>query len=512
MSDDFAKPESLWAILARDHLLTACFFLLLAVGLAPLLATPVLPFIDMNVTIAHGSILFDVMGHKEPFGSAFEINPLPVPYWTIYILSGVLDAIGGALFAARAVVALAIFVLPLSVMRLLVALRRDPRLGLWAFMFNWERNLWAGWVAYILGIALALWTIAWLLEVESLSDAVKTTVLTALVAITHAQALAFLAVAGLLLFFTRARTLKETGLYVLSLAGGLIAMRPWLEDVFADVHTTSGLKQSFELQEHTVSDKLAKLYAHTFDVFAGDYETWTTGFMFLLLFAGPIAIAAATRSRRGAPLAPPIAITLAALALYVVLPFALKGPGGVFHKHNYVRYAMVMLIGLLTIPRPWLRGKAALWLVPGLVLALAMDVQMYRHLRHFSRRMVALQSLASQIPPRSYVLPIVGERNDPTCRMAPLSGVASLMIASRKSYTPQLWSIRHVPILFTPKAPPRARGSKVTKGLLRRYDYVLVQGLGHDPFPRSKDKLPVELLGEADIWRLYRVDREAAAR
>jgi hypothetical protein len=199
---------TLWRTFRRDRLLAVCFIALSIAGLAPLFASPILPFGDWNKVAGHAAILWDVAFGDGVLAHHFEINTTPVPYWTGFVISAIFSAIGGVLFAAKMGIAIIIVGLPLAVTRLLVALKRDPRLGLWAFILNYDRNMWAGWVAYLLGMAMVLWTIAWLLEVDSWPQALKVSLLSALVAVTHSQALAYLAVAGFLLYLVQP-TLKR---------------------------------------------------------------------------------------------------------------------------------------------------------------------------------------------------------------------------------------------------------------------------------------------------------------
>ena len=55
--------------------------------------------------------------------------------------------------------------LPLSMLRLALALGRDPRLSLWGFLVSWDHNLFAGWHAYGLGMAIGFVVLAKLVEV-----------------------------------------------------------------------------------------------------------------------------------------------------------------------------------------------------------------------------------------------------------------------------------------------------------------------------------------------------------
>jgi hypothetical protein len=501
---------TLWRAFRRDRLLAIGFVLLAVAGLLPLFFTPILPFIDWNKVTGHGAILWDVAFGDGVLAHHFRINTTPVPYWTGFIITAILASIGGVLFAAKAMVAMLIVGMPLAVMRLLVALKRDPRLGLWAFLLNYERNMWAGWIAYLLGMAMVLWTLAWLLEADTWKKALKATLMSALIAVTHSQALAYLAAAGLLLYLVQP-SFKRAAIHTLGLSGGLVAVLPWLGDVAYKVSakaTTAKLSDSFLLDMHTPDERISSFYDYTFHVFAGEFTSWIPVLALVLLLAGPVLVASVGRPIRDARLAPALLIMLAAALLYAVLPFSLRAPD-IFHKHNYVRYGSFILVGLLLVPRQRLRGRAALALAPGIVLALAMDWHTARHFSRFSPSVEPFLEIMAAVKPNSRLLPIIVQKDDPTCAMAPIGGLHGLLAADAHSFDPYFFGSKHVPITYRPGKGIR---SPVFHGRrfdwdkdLRRYDYVWIQGLHGDPFIKDKGERPVKLVLEAGMWRLYEV-------
>jgi hypothetical protein len=499
---------TLWRKFRDDRLLAVCFVVLSIAGVAPLLATPILPFGDWNKVAGHGAILWDVAFGDGVLAHHFEVNTTPVPYWTGFVITAVLASIGGVLFAAKAFVALIIVGLPLAVMRLMVALKRDPRLGLWAFMLNYERNLWAGWTAYLLGMAMVLWTLAWLLEATTWRRALKPFLLSALVAVTHSQALAYLAVAGLLLYLVQP-TLKRAAIHTLGLSGGLVAILPWLGAV-ADKLAGRAVTSSFSVDMHTPDERIAGFYDYTFHVFDGEFTSWVPVLALCLLLCGPIVVASVGRRIPEARLRPALLITLAAALLFALLPFSLRGPG-IFHKHNYVRYATFILVGLLLVPRQRLRRGAAFALAPGIVVALAMSWHVTRQMYGFRTTVAPFLEIIDATRPNTRLLPIIASRAYPGWPAVSLGGLHGLLAGEKRCFDPYFFGTKHVPITYR---PGRGIKSPVFHGRrfdwekdLRRYDYVWIQGLDGDPFVTRKRTWPVELVLEAGMWRLYEVKK-----
>ncbi len=123
----------LYRALRGDPLLLALTVLLTLAAWAPLCVTPFLPFSDLHNNVAAASMLFDAATGRGTIGYHYHVNMEP-PTRTGRATSScaAASAVGGVLFAAKAFVAFLAVLLPLSVMRLLLALRRSPRLGLWA--------------------------------------------------------------------------------------------------------------------------------------------------------------------------------------------------------------------------------------------------------------------------------------------------------------------------------------------------------------------------------------------
>jgi hypothetical protein len=493
--------------LRRDQTLAVVFVMLLTAALLPLLRTPFLPFVDLHNNVGAASMLFAAVKGDAPAAEFYAVNWSPVPYWTGYVVIAIADKVGGALFAAKAICALVIVLLPVSVMRLLIALGRSPRQAIGAFLLTWDRNLYAGWVSFLLGMGIAFVALAWLIESDDWKQALKVTGLTALVALTHPQALAYLGVAGIGVTFACRRTLRSFSLNVLGLSGGLVAIVPWLHSRLSPV-PEGKLERAFSFKWHSAAEKATNLFDHVFGDFAGRFESGLPVLAFVLLLLGPLCLAM-LRPRSRAPFLPALVLTLSALALYAVLPFSIRGP--VTQKHNYVRYASFILYGMLLIPRPRLQGRAFLALVPAIAVALAMNRHVGRQLASVATRAAPFKEIIAAMEPGRRLLPMIYEIEDPACAMAPYSQLHSYASAVKNLYDPYFFDNRFTPVIYRGHLPHPANWRSVDRitfdAHIRHYDYVIVQGLGHDPFV-GKGRLagsPVQLRRQAGMWRLYAV-------
>jgi hypothetical protein len=199
---------SLIASFASDRPLALATLCLSVSVCVPMVVTPFLPLPDAAAHIGASTLMREAMFGHGLAAYHYKVNWAPVPYWTLYLLQGFGAWIVGPLAAAKITVGLVIVGMPLATMRLLTALGRDPRLGLWAFALSWEHNLYAGWISFLMGMALALVAAAWLIEAKTFRDALKIAALSALIAVTHAQAVVYLAIVSLFLLraFNSSRT------------------------------------------------------------------------------------------------------------------------------------------------------------------------------------------------------------------------------------------------------------------------------------------------------------------
>ncbi|HEY4393319.1 MAG TPA: hypothetical protein VGP64_04625 [Polyangia bacterium] len=507
----YALPRTqttLRAAFAEDRVLLICTALLLVAALIPLFLTTFLPFSDLGINTASADLLWDAARGHQPVAHFYKLASGPVPYWTSYLFCAVVGQVFGPLVAAKVLTAVILALVPLGTMRLLLALGRDPRLGLWAFLAIWEHNLYAGWEGMMLGVGLTFFVLAWLIEAETLSDGLRLVPYTALIGLTHVHATALLGVAGAALALTRRPLGRRIALHAIALSGLLLAVAPWL--LGKVVSSGGGPPQSFSFDWDSPAQKLSRLFEFTLDNFSHRDGERVAAVAFVLLILGPLILgllpARGVRHRFTAAV-----LVGAAGALYLFLPFAVGGP--ISHWYTYPRFASVVLVWLLLIPTPRLRGWPALALVPGVLVALALDVKVAEQFHAFALQTRPFLEVIKQVPKGASVLPFTFDDgdSDPYLRLPPYHQFYAYITALTHGYSPYLWDNTSMPLNFRLENKPPAPGWDGKFSLDEHgshYDYLLVQGFEHqDPVAGATSSLGLHptLVIQTARWRLYRV-------
>jgi hypothetical protein len=192
------------------------------------------------------------------------------------------------------------------------------------------------------------------------------------------------------------------------------------------------------------------------------------------------------------------------------LPMSFYRP--VTHWYTYPRFATSILVALLLVPPvPVVRP---LLLVPGIALALALNVVTTGALHSFGARVRPFLQIADAVPVGARLLPLEYVDQDPATKLAPLGHLHSYASA-KGGFDPHLYDTSAVPIRYrTGMSIPRIGWLGPRDFTLAAYapfyDYILVQGLAQDPFLQrpAEHGHRVRLVREAGMWRLYHVERE----
>lgn len=504
---------SLLRIWREDHTLAWLTALLVVCAWLPLFAGPFLPFPDLPNNTGAASLLWEVYRGHGVAALHYKVHVAPLPYWTAYLIMAALRPLVGALWAAKILCGLVVALLPLGTMRLLAALGRGPRLGLWAFALSWEHNLYAGWVAYMLGMCLAFFALAWLIECESAKGSLAILGMAVLIALTHVEAVAFFLVAGGLVAVVHRQPLRKVFYYAVAASGPFVAVvYPWLKERLKDVSKTVPAAKLFTFDWHTPAVKTAGLFTYSLDDLPSKLGMIATALAFVTLIAGPAMLGAAPRRRTsGEGRGRAFMILFSSLALYYVLPMEVSGP--IHHWYTYPRYATFILLSLLLLPRPRLEGRYAWALGPGIASALLMDYAVAKQLGEFAVSSAPFLEIIAAVKPKAMVLPLIDEEKDPACKLNPYNQFHSYIVATRLGYDPYLFDTADIPLVFrNENRPPAPRGGRAASFSMaahgRFYDYVLVQGLASDPFTKNPaEAAQVTLVREAGKWRLYAVNK-----
>lgn len=499
----------------EDRLLLAATLVLGCFALSPLFATPILPLVDMGSNVGAASLLNDAALGDGTIAEHYKLNFRLVPYWSVYFLMACLEALGGALFAAKVIVGGAVILLPVAGMRLLAALGRSPRLGLWLFLLSWDTNLYWGWITFQYGMLMALFALAWIAEIETLEDGLRTLPLTIVIALTHVHAVALVLTAGGLLALLKrplARGLAHAGV---ALLGCGLPVLPWLWTRFAGPGV-AGPPLSFAW--HDLAHKLTHLFTYSLDNLPAEPGLTLAMAAFWLLTLGGLALAALTSRDVPRPQAYAPALILAGVAgLYFGLPFALWG--NVSHWWTYPRFATYVLVAWLLVPRPDLSGRRALALAPGLLLAPVLHLAVYRQFAEYGRYVAPYLAIIAHLPHGSRFNPVdLDDYRASGFRQPVLGQLHGYAAAMSSSYDPHLWDEANNPLRFRrDRMLPNQDWYQPKSFDLEKhgafYDHIIVHPLDQDIIAKNRRwRRKVELVQEAGQWRLYRVEKKARAK
>lgn len=494
---------------AEDRPLLYATLLMASSALLPLAMTPILPLVDLGSNIGAAALLDDAAFRGGVAAHYYEVNFAFTPYWTGYLTLALLEQVVGALLAAKVAVGAVVVLLPVAGMRLLRALGRSPRLGLWLFLLTWDNNLYWGWITFQLGMVLALFTLARVIELRNARDASKVFVLTFLIALTHLHAVALTLTAGGLLALQRRPYKRYFPLHVLALGGCAVPLLAWL---FAKLgnQTTAGIAQAFTFEMPALRDRLTKLFAYTIDNLPEEGSLATACAFGLLLF-GPVLMSMLRQRELPARLRwAPLLLVLACGGLYACLPMAIHGP--VYHWYTYPRFGTYLLAALLFVPRPVLQGFASLALVPGLLIAVEVHRGIAQQFEMYGAYVRPYVQIIDGIARNSRILPLdLDDYAFKGTREAVLGQLHGYAAAATSSYDPHLFDEPNNPLRFRRGLMPpypswrRPRDFSIEEHGVY-YDYIIVHPAKDDPIQRRRRwSKHLDLVREAGHFRLYKV-------
>ena len=495
----------------EDKVLLVAFLALWLSALGPLFVTPILPLVDMGTNIGMASLMNDALFTKGVVHDHYFINPRIVPYWTVYTFMSTVEALAGPFVAVKVTVGLVVMWLPLSVLRLMRAFGRSPRLGLWAFLLTWDTNLYWGWITFQCGMVMALWAIAWIYETRTWRDALKVLPLTITVALTHIHAVVLALAVGGVLSLIKRPFLKSVANHAIALGGCVLLIAPW---VWGKLHPAPNqpARGPLNWEQHPLPQKLGNLFRYTIDVIPTDGAGLMT-YAFILLLLGPaLFMLFRPRSVGQVTRAAPVAFLIGAAALYLVVPFQISGP--VDHWWTYPRFGTYVLVGLLLVPRPRLDGWRWLAVVPGVVMAFFVHRGIQKQFKDYGDYVKPYLEIIAALPRNQLMYPLDLDdyrfRGTHDAVLGQLHGYAA---AAKSCFDPHLFDEPNNPLRYRAKnLPPMPnwfnQGGFTMEREGHAYDYIIVHSIEHDIIGRrAKWRDQVELVKEAGPWRLYKVKR-----
>ncbi len=138
-----------------DHIAHSLYFLLIAVGLIPILSVSYVPLVDIPNHLLASGLYFDVGGYAAQ--SDLTAEWLPSPYILAYTVMSVASRFFGHLVVAKLICSLYLVLLPISILILF----RTFNPGNWflafpAFVMMYTRHFEFGFIPYCLGIPFVI--------------------------------------------------------------------------------------------------------------------------------------------------------------------------------------------------------------------------------------------------------------------------------------------------------------------------------------------------------------------
>ena len=476
----------------------------------PLFGTSFIPLHDLPDHVGLAALAWDIMEPGTLASQEFSLQAYPVPYWTLYLFIALFSPVIGSLWAAKIFVGMSVLCLPWGVMRLLWALRKDPRIGLLSFLLVWDFNLSWGFVAYHFGVGLVFWALSALVRANHWRDLLKVVPFFIIGALTHAQSYGILVLAALCLLPVFSDRKERVPLFLGALFLGGAPLLPWLW-----IRATSGGGKGVPklwARFHGIGEKFKNLFDYTVDILPNKTNPHLPGLVLLFFLVAALALLLLPQKKDDAPpLAGPVMVGLG-ITLYFVMPHALLWP--IEQWLIYDRHATFLLLTLLFLP--------GLCLAPGrnLVLCGALIIQMYwmgtlhESYAAFGARAEPFKKIIEAVPENQAIVMVTLNDNDPSVKRSPYNQFHAYVVAEKGGYDPYLFDNKSHPVVHRQRHKwPRPNWRQMSRFTMKahgkHYDYIIVQGLKRDPIQKHQNtpELSVEQVVEAGRWRLYKVNR-----
>lgn len=518
----------LGAHMARDRILLIATLALSLAVVAPLCVTHFLPLTDLHYHAALAELGKRIWAGDELASHHYAFQARPSPYWLSYLLLMLSSSVVGPVYGSHLVVALSLLLLPLGVMRLLLALGRSPRLGLWAYAVVWDFGVAMGFVAFTLAMGFSFFFIARVIEgVKQPASKPRQLALTSLVGLllpmTHALPSAMAALLVALLTLVELPRFRRSAWFMSWAFLPVLGLLPWVLSSPSDGNQPMPETLDEILYFAPAGERIERFLLHSVSFVRGSLASQIQGMTVWVLLVLPL-VYLGLRPLREACTSPAddrraAVLYFGAWAIYLLLPASLYWP---FHQIIiYERFGSFVLMAGLLLPNAPLRGQRAGLLVPGVAAALASTWLTYSFCRSYDEQTRPFQEIIDAIPEGKKVLPVVWSVKTPDSVHDSTFALTAQYNAQRGGYTPHIFATPNLPV--RPRAETRPptplwknpRATKVGQHAVH-YDYVIVQGREADRFRAGRfhrtargGRVHLRVEHEAGEWRLYSVQRGA---
>jgi hypothetical protein len=527
------------------------YAILLPFFIAPLLATRLLPGLDLPFHIAAADMLSKVGNADSPYAPYYEGGIGLAPYAAHFVGLALLGKVMNLLAAHKLIIALYVAGLPLASASLLGACRRHRVPALLAFPLAYNLTLHYGFVSFALSLPVVLWLMACMARLaladtrdgtESISGFPYRQWLAAaavafLLFLCHLQNFLYGICAALAFAVLVPATWRRKFVSILALLPSVGALAWWhfgAPPVAGQARLTAALAWSF-LKRHRLDDlgrktvltdlwgRIVLIPSHAMRAFVDEVNIPAARVLGLILGVYLVVglLAGLVRRRSRIPTFGGVGLALAgvvgflgALAAYLALPHHLQE---MELMTFFPRFSvLVLLTAVLLVPAGLLRlrGLAAVLLpLPALAFGVIYGRQLYTHYRAYGAEVAGFVELAQKVPAGGKAMGLVFDRRSAVMNVeSAMVGVPDFYPALRPSpgsmVPPAYCGLRHMPcrckisrdFMTNPWAPQAFSPAK----MLPIFDYIFTRSLppGADPF-RGYHGM-VELVGVSLPWAVFK--------
>lgn len=542
------KLSRLWAWMLSGKVPDAWSFgvgyaILLPFFIAPLLATRLLPGLDLPFHIAAADMLSKVGDPASPYAPYYEGHIGLAPYAAHFVGLAILGKVMNLLAAHKLIIALYVAGLPLAAASLLGACRRSRVPALLAFPLAYNLTLHYGFISFALSLPVALWLLASMAKL-ALADGrelVKRWFVAAAVAfllfLCHLQNFLYGICAALAFAVLVPQSWRRKVFASVALVPSFLALAYWhfgTPPVAGQARLTLGLAWGF-LKRHRLDDlgrksvltdlweRIVWIPVHAMRAFVDEINIPACRVLCLILglyfVVGLVAVVVRRRSRirafRGGFLAlAGVIAAVGALTAYVALPHHLQE---MELMTFFPRFSvLVLLTALLLVPAGLLRLRgifAVLVPLPAVAFGVFYGHELYTHYRAYGAEVAGFVELAEKLPPGAKVMGLVFDRRSAVMHVeSAIVGVPNFYAALRPApgsmVPPAYCGLRHMPcrtkvsrnFMTNPWAPQDFSPAQ----MLPIFDYIFTRSLppGHDPFRGYRGM--VEIAGASIPWVVFK--------
>ncbi len=509
--------------LAGDRVTALLLLTVIAACVAPLWVSPLLPMMDLPQHLATVRILHS---YHDPFYAVYKYHVIDfsrTQYLSWYLSVDLLSYVMSLETANRVVLSLYAVGLPLSLVALLRAHRRDPILALLAVPLVYNVFFFMGFANYITALPLMFWALALLrrsLDEASWSRLIGMATLAVLLFYSHAQPfLLYGLLAGItVLLGARGWHPRHWLKPALHLLPALLAMAVWTsrslilagEAEWKQGHGGRNVT-SAQVNFEPFGERLQNLWTWWLDAYRGDSDE-----ILAVCWLGVLAVAALLARRGKEDESPwqrskiPASMLVTTLAVYLLSPVSYKWIWPI----SYRFVPVLAMLALVALPlQRWAFGRwgrYVLFGVPALLLCAASIRLHVQKAKEFSDEAGPIRQVVAQAEPGKCLISLVYGAGSNVLNQAPLLHLGQYYVVDRGGMASfSFANFPQSPVLYPdvggpPTFPARFEWTpeRFTWAEYGNYfDYFLIRGNG-EPFGRDRNK--VELVTEQGPYRLFK--------